>query len=144
MSMRKPSRSAESLAGRNRAAMRASTEFLKILEANASSITIEHLARIHVYVSTGSREPDDARRHAGSIEQEWGNGRGTLSKANITRDIAVLKSDTELVTTWATEHVAHLSLQPPPDGLKIGDFDKAIADVVAVYRKYGILLTATD
>ncbi len=73
-----------------------------------------------------------------------GNGYGTVSKANIKRDIAGLKIDTELVTTWATEHVAHLSRQPPPGGLKIGDFDKAIADVVAVDRKYGVLLTAVD
>ena len=84
------------------------------------------------------------QRHAESIERQWGNGNGTLSKANIKRDIADLKRDTELVTTWATEHVADLSRQPPPGGLRIGDFDKAIADVVAVYRKYGILLTAID
>ena len=117
---------------------------LKILESNASSITIERLAAIHAYASTGSRDPDDVKRHADSIEQKWGNGKGTLCKANIKRDIADLKRDTELLTTWATEHVAHLSRQPPSGGLKIGDFDKAIADVVAVYRKYGILLTAVD
>jgi len=31
-----------------------------------------------------------------------------------------------------------------PDGLKIGHFDKAIADVVVLFRKYGGLLTTND
>ena len=117
---------------------------LKILERKASSITIERLAMIHAYASTGSRETDHVKRHADSIEREWGNGKGTLNKANIKRDIAALKTDTELVIGWATKHVAHLSRQPQPGGLMVGDFDTAIADVVAVYRKYGILLTAAD
>ncbi|MGO9854277.1 MAG: hypothetical protein ACLPYY_04430 [Acidimicrobiales bacterium] len=37
-----------------------------------------------------------------------------------------------------------MSRQPPPGGIKPGDFDKAIADVWAVCRKYGVLLTAVD
>jgi hypothetical protein len=117
---------------------------LKILEKNASSITIERLAAIHAYALSGSREPDEVKRHADSIEREWGNGHGTLSKANIKKDNAALTGDTELVTTWATKHVAHLSRQPPTGGLKVGDFDHAIDDVIAVYRKYGILLTGAD
>jgi hypothetical protein len=117
---------------------------LKILETNAGTITIERLAAIHAFASTGSRDPGDVKRHANSIELEWGNGKGTLSKANIKKDLSDLKRDTELVTTWATEHVAHLSRRPLSGRLTIGDFDNTIADVVAVFRKYGILLTTTD
>jgi hypothetical protein len=117
---------------------------LKILEKSANSITIEWLAEMHAYATTLSRAMTDVQRHADSLEREWGNGNGTLSKAKITRDIATLKSDTDLVMTYADKQVAHKSREPVPDGLKIGDFSKAIADVVVLFRKYGRLLTTND
>ena len=67
-----------------------------------------------------------------------------MSKAKITRDIGTLKGDTDVVMTYAAKHVAHKSREPVPHGLKIGDFGKAIADVVVLFRKYGRLLTTND
>ena len=64
---------------------------LKILEMNANSITIEWLAEMHAFATTLSRDTTDVQRHAVSLEREWGNGKGTLSKAKITRDVATLK-----------------------------------------------------
>jgi hypothetical protein len=99
---------------------------------------------MHAFATTLSRDTSDVQRHAVSLEQEWGNGNGTLSKANITRDIATMKGETDVVMTFADRQVAHKSREPVPDGLKIGHFDKAIGDVVVQLRKYGRLLTTND
>ena len=117
---------------------------LKLLEKNANSITIERLAKMHAFATALSRDTTDVQRHADSLERECGNGNGTLSKAKITRDIATLKGDTDVAMTYADKQVAHKSREPVPDGLKIGDFGKAIADVVVLFRRYGRLLTTND
>jgi hypothetical protein len=116
---------------------------LSILSDNANTITIDRIAQMHAYTATGSTDPDVVKRHAGAIEREWGNGTGALDTNRIRDDLATLRRDTESITTWATKTVAHLDRNPPGTPT-FGELDAAIADVTAIFRKYGRLLTGQD
>jgi hypothetical protein len=116
---------------------------LSILRDNATTITIDRIAHLHAYVANGSEAPSDVRRHAASIEREWGNGSGTLDPIKIGDDLVTLQSDTKSIRTWATRTVAHLD-RNRPDPPTFGELDEAIGNATAIFRKYGRLLTGQD
>ena len=117
---------------------------LTIVRDNTDAITIERLAQIHAYATPAhSIDLDLVPRSAASIEQEWGNGSGTIDRARVDTDLTTLQQDTDAVRTWATKTVAHLDAERP-DPPTYGELNNAIDDATAVFRNYGRLLTSID
>lgn len=80
-------------------------------------------------------------------EEDFANNFGTgewLDLLRLEKDLVTLDNDFELVTRFADRTVAHIDKRGVEQLPTFGDLNKAIDDAAEMFRRYALLLTASD